>query len=164
MAADANYQVIGDQVFRLEYTFLTQTSPTSSLTFPTSQTTTLAYYTDTPSCGGAGHERRLGLKDVTAIVVTIAVLDTHQPRHRRQHGAIPDRSLLSRRTSGFTAATTSKTAATSTVLHCSLIAWKNDLAGTWKTKLRHHANLGLPVAAASQVRFYQRYCYLNHLQ
>jgi Tfp pilus assembly protein PilV len=147
---DSSYQVIGDQVFRLEYCFLLQSSPTSTVTLPlaSSQTQSVAYFSDTPWV--TPDTTPLGLKDVTAIVVTIAVLDTKS------------RAILSNSTSALTTAasnlgddtfsTTTKAATTSSL---PLVTWKAKLASN---------GLGLPQAAASQVRFYQRYCYLNHLQ
>jgi hypothetical protein len=141
--SDPNYQVLGDQVFRLEYCFLVQTSPTSSLTVP-NQTTTIADFNDTPWI--TPDTAPNALRDVTAIIVSIAVLDTKSrvlvssAQLQAAAGNLPD--------DGYTIA--SKSAAS-----LPLTLWKAQLTGN---------KLGLPQTAASQVRFYQRYCYLNHLQ
>ena len=148
---DTDYHVIGDQVFRMEYTFLIQTSPTSSQTSP-NQTTTISYFYDTPWV--KPDTTPIGLKDVTAIVVTIAVLD-NQSRALTTAAAITTAgSATNLADDAFTSYPSNPTAITSTTA-LPMVAWKTKLAAN---------GLGLPKAAASQVRFYQRYCYLNHLQ
>jgi Tfp pilus assembly protein PilV len=147
---NSNYQLIGDQVFRLEYCFLLQTSPTSSVTVPVtqSQTQSIAYFSDSPWV--TPDTTPLGLKDVTAVVVTIAVLDT------KSRAILGNSSTALTTAAGYLAddtfSTTTKAATTSSL---PLVTWKAKLATN---------GLGLPQGAASQVRFYQRYCYLNHLQ
>jgi prepilin-type N-terminal cleavage/methylation domain-containing protein len=59
---DQDYQVIGDQVLRLEICFLVRTSPTATATL-----------SDTPYI--APHTTISGLQDVAAVVVSLAVLD-----------------------------------------------------------------------------------------
>ncbi len=149
---DTDYHVIGDQVFRLEYTFLVQTSPTSS-----AATVTQAGFYDYPAYYSSTYPADTtpnALKDVTAIVVSIAVLDTKTRALLGSNAAtllntaasdLPDDACV---TSG---APTSGTASS----YLPLPLWKAALVSN---------SLGLPAAAASQVRFYQRFCYLNHLQ
>jgi Tfp pilus assembly protein PilV len=145
---DANYQVIGDQVFRLEYCFLVQTSPTGTqYTASAPPTTTKAYYNDSPWVSPYTTSPN-ALRDVTAIVVTIAILDNNSR-------TIAGNTALQTAASSLADDTfTSPTAATTTI-SLPLVTWKSKLQSS---------GLGLPQAAASQVRFYQRYCYLNHLQ
>jgi Tfp pilus assembly protein PilV len=150
---DTNYQVIGDQVFRLEYTFLNQTSPTASQTFPTNLTATIPYYSDSPSATTSPYTAPNGLKDVTAIIVTIAVLDNTSRAILSPTQIQAAASNLA--DSGFATSPTSPGTKVTTSVSLPYVTWKTKLASN---------NLGLPQAAASQVRFYQRYCYLNHLQ
>jgi len=143
---DANYQVIGDQVFRLEYCFLVQQSPTSS-----SITATKTYFYDSPWASGTTPN---ALTDVTAIVVSIAVLDN------KSRALVTPSSLQTAASNlpddGFTTLTQASTTSSTPL-------------ALWKTALTNAISgggnpLGLPSGAASQVRFYQRYCYLNHIQ
>ncbi|HEY0257091.1 MAG TPA: hypothetical protein VGC39_06590, partial [Candidatus Methylacidiphilales bacterium] len=140
---DPDYQVIGDQIFRLEYCFLIQSSP-----FATKPTTTSSYFYDSPWT--TPDTTPSGLKDVTAIVVSIAVLDT-------KSRVILNSTAL--KTAAATLGDTGFSGGNPTVASATVAL---PLA-SWKTKLATNG-LGLPQAAASQVRFYQRYCYLNHLQ
>jgi len=137
---DPNYQVIGDQVFRMEYCFLVQTSPTSS-----QSTTTIPNFYDAPWTTQPDTTPN-GLQNVTAIVVTIAVLDS-------QSRAVINNSALQTAASNLPDDGFSSPGTTTSSLPLPL----------WKAKLLSNG-LGLPKTAASQVRFYQRYCYLNHLQ
>ena len=147
---DSNYQVIGDQVFRLEYCFLVQTSPTSS-----SQTITLGGFYDYPCYYSSSYTSDTtpnGLKDVTAIVVSIAVLDTKS------------RALVSNAALQTAASDLGDDQCSSVVTYSSSTTSSNALPlYLWEKQLAT-SNLGLPKIAASQVRFYQRFCYLNHLQ
>jgi prepilin-type N-terminal cleavage/methylation domain-containing protein len=143
---DSNYQVIGDQVFRLEYCFLVQSATNTVV-----PTATAPDFYDNP---WSTHPdlTPTGLQNVTAIIVSIAVLDT-------KSRAIVTNSQLQTAASylpddGFTSLST-------TTSNLPLPRWKAALT----TALGSGGNsLGLPTAAASQIRFYQRYCYLNHLQ
>ena len=135
--ADTNYQVIGEQVFRLEYCFLVQNNMTSATAAGAATTGTVIsdnpWYTTDTSING--------LQDVVAVIVSIAVLDPQS------------QAILS--------STALQTAASQLPDDGGTIA---TLPSTlWKAKLLS-TGLGLPKAAASQVRFYQRYCYLNHVQ
>jgi prepilin-type N-terminal cleavage/methylation domain-containing protein len=136
--ADPDYQVIGEQVFRLEYCFLVQNKFTTAPAI----TATTATLSDSPY---ASPDTTInGLQDVVAVVVSIAVLDSQS------------RAIVS--------PTTLQTAASNlSDVNGGTIA-NNGLPSTvWKTKLLS-TGLGLPKAAATQVRIYQRYCYINHVQ
>jgi prepilin-type N-terminal cleavage/methylation domain-containing protein len=136
---DPNYQVIGDQIFRFEYSFLVQT-PRNSAQFTTTKTDFYDSPWITPDTTPAG------LQDVAAIVVSIAVLDT------KSRATISSATLSNAATKlsddGYASLSTSPAS-------LPLSLWKTNLSTT---------GLGLPQSVASQVRFYQRYCYLNHLQ
>ena len=138
---DPDYQVIGDQVFRLEYCFLVESSYSNN----SSLTVTSANLSSTPYV--APNTTYNGLQDVVAVVVSIAVLDTQS-----QNLAT---SVNSTAMTTAAADLQDVTGATIAANQLPLTVWKSNLATT---------NLGLPNAAASQVRFYQRYCYLNRLQ
>jgi prepilin-type N-terminal cleavage/methylation domain-containing protein len=125
---DPDYQVIGDQVFRLEFCYLVQNNSTN------------AVLSDTPYLSPSTNIN--GLQDVVAVVVSIAVLDSES------------RAIL-----GGTALQT----AALDLPDVNGATISNLPSTVWKTQLLSNA-LGLPKAAASQVRFYQRYCYLNHVQ
>jgi prepilin-type N-terminal cleavage/methylation domain-containing protein len=134
---DPNYQVIGDQVFRLEYCFLVENTSASAAAAPAAQTTTILsdspwYTTDTSPNG---------LQDVLAVVVSIAVLDNES------------RGMVSSAQLKTAASDLKDDGATTATLP--LTIWKANLLSN---------GLGLPKAAAAQVRFYQRYCYINHVQ
>jgi len=149
--ADSNYQVFGDQVFRIEYTFLVQSSPTSTIP---GQLTSLGGFYDSPWF--TPDTTPNALKDVTAIVVSIAVLDTKS------------RALLgSSATSYLNTAASDLSDDTFTTQPTGALApstVESDLPlSLWKANLLNN-RLGLPQTAASQVRFYQRFCYLNHMQ
>jgi prepilin-type N-terminal cleavage/methylation domain-containing protein len=155
---DTNYQVIGDQVFRLEYTFLVQSSPTgvSSTGTGTPNLYTTGGFYDKPWSATTTTNTPNGMKDVTAIVVSIAVLDSKS------------RAMLgSNLASALTTAASSLNDDTcqSTVLNYATGSASGYLPlALWKTNLLATAHLGLPKDVWQQVRFYQRFCYLNHLQ
>jgi prepilin-type N-terminal cleavage/methylation domain-containing protein len=138
--ADPDYQVIGDQIFRLEYCFLVESSATGN-----TATVTASNLTDTPYV--SPNTTYNGLQDVVAIVVSVAVLDS-------QSQAIATKMSP---TAMATAATKLDDVSGATIAtnKLPLTLWKADLAAN---------HLGLPATAASQVRFYQRYCYINHAQ
>ncbi len=150
---DPDYQVIGDQVFRLEYTFLVQPPPTAPAPSASSPTTTLGGFSDSPWY--APDSTPNGLKDVTAIVVSIAVLDA---KSRANVSSTALQTAASNLPDDNISAMTSGAASVEANLPLSL--WKSNL----NTAMANGTYLGLPKAAASQIRFYQRFCYLNHLQ
>ena len=95
------------------------------------------------------------LKDVTAIVVSIAVLDT-----KSRANVTPTALLTADGSLQDDTCSTLSTGQSSSYLPLPL--WESTLATAIKSGST--TPLGLPRAAASQVRFYQRFCYLNHLQ
>lgn len=124
---DPDYQVLSDQVYRMEFCFLLK--PLAS---------TAAVLSDKPSYSTVANDYT-GFKDVAAIVVTLAVLDS--------------RSRAPVTASNFNDA----------------VGKLGDVSGTaiadpplkaWQGKVALQ-DLGLPVRAASQVQIYQRYFYLD---
>lgn len=121
---DPDYQVIGDQVFRFEYCFLLRNETG----------TVLSDQPWLPTDSGPN-----GMKDVAAIVVTIAVLDDTSR-------AILGTGDLSSAAGNFSDVTGS--------------AITEGPAGGWEEKV-NAGGLGLPNLAASQVRIYQRFFPIN---
>ncbi len=121
---DPDFQVIGGQVFRFEYSFLLRDE-------------TGTFLSDQPWL--PANSAADGLKDVAAIVVTIAVLDDTS-REILEPGDLD------------TAAGKFGDATGSTISEAP--------AGDWEAKIGP-GDLGLPTLAAAQVRVYQRYFYLN---
>jgi prepilin-type N-terminal cleavage/methylation domain-containing protein len=70
LTADSNYQTVGEQVFRIEYTYLLK---------PNAATSTPARFSNTPwdtTAASPAHTSVDGFRDVLAIVVAVAVLDS----------------------------------------------------------------------------------------
>ncbi|MEI6337849.1 MAG: prepilin-type N-terminal cleavage/methylation domain-containing protein, partial [Verrucomicrobiota bacterium] len=128
--SDDNYQVIADQVFRLEFQFLLKsyTDPTGG-----TQPATLSLV---PWDTRRSHTAPNGLGDVSAIVVTLALLDTtsrkvvQASQYPGMISALPDAG-------GTTSA---------------LQAW---------TDSGYLTASNIPPQAAAQIRLYQRYFYLS---
>jgi prepilin-type N-terminal cleavage/methylation domain-containing protein len=130
-AADGEYQgdykSIGHQVFRFEYTYLLKSSGTG------------ARLSVTPWDTEAGHSAAAGLRDVAAIVVTIAVLDetsrkiVAEARYDRLIDFFPDAA------DGDTPA-----------------AMWNDILN----QPNFSTDTGVPPPASSRIRIYERYFYL----
>jgi len=134
---DADYQVIGEQIFRLEICFLVQNSSFNS---------GIATLSDTPYL--PPDTTYNGLQDVVAIVATIAVLDSNSRASLTAAQIQAAANLLPHVTGTPTvAAPTPIPSPPSTV---------------WETPV--NSGLGLPPVAGTQVRVYQRYCYLNLVQ
>ena len=123
--ADPDYQLLSDQVYRLEYCFLLRDNDKT-------------YLSEQPWLAASPGIQ--GLKDVAAIVVSIAILDTKS------------RTILR---SGDIAAASAK------LPDVSGLTIQYPPAKLWEDKVRL-GDVGLPRAAASQVRVYQRYFYLNN--
>ena len=127
-SADSDYQVIGDQVFRLEFSYLVRNT----------NGTTAATVSDTPNLesisSGVGY---FNPQEVVAIIVTMAVLDSSS------------------------AASVTSTQRTTAAVKLTDAPSTGTSSATWRSSL---TSLGLPPAAASQVRIYQRYCYLSSIQ
>ena len=131
--SDPDYQVIGEQVFRMELCFLLKSfTDLGGNSQP-------AILSETAWDTRQGHTAADGLADVSAVVVTIAVLDT------------TSRNIVKPAELNTAAA---KFADFDGVM-APAKAWQATVDG---------GDLGLPQAAASQVRIYQRYFYLNPIQ
>ncbi len=147
---DADYQVVGDQVFRFEFCYLIHNSSTA------------ATLTDTPNLEGISAVGTTGYfnpQEVVAIVVTLAVLDA------RSTATVSSTQLTSAATqlsdiSGTPVASIPTTSIPSVITGPAAAAWKTALNSPYALGTA----LGLPQAASSQVRIYQRYCYLAPVQ
>lgn len=133
--SDSDYQVIGDQIFRLQLCYLVQNS------------SQVAELSDTPNLDGitSGNIGYFNPQEVLAIIVSIAVLDTKSQK-------MVSSSAMATAAADLVSVT--GTAPATPLASLPATVWKNNLASN---------QLGLPLVAAQQVRFYQRYCYLNHL-
>jgi prepilin-type N-terminal cleavage/methylation domain-containing protein len=130
--SDANYTTVGDQIFRFEYSYLLK----PNLTDPDHPKA--AHLSVTPWDVNLQHTSVDGFKDVTAIVVAIAVLDT------KSRGAVPDMAGL----------VSALPDAQDDV----------DIAVSWNDKIKSPSfavTAGIPQIAASAVRVYERYFYLD---
>jgi hypothetical protein len=126
---DADYQVIGDQVYRMELCYLVKSG------------TQNAALSDTPYL--APDTTYNGLQDVAAIVVAIAVLDSKS------------RLLVS--ASNLTASAGNLEDVSGAVIPVPpATLWQNDIQNGIQ-----NGTIGLPKSAASQIRVYQRYFYLD---
>ena len=127
LSTDPNFQVIGEQVYRLEFVFQLSDGTLSNVPY-------LSY-----------HSSVNGLADVNAIVVAIALLDSASqkivPSYQAMVSALPDP------TAADLSSSPPKLMATT---------WSNAV-----NSATFAATAGIPQAAASQVRIYQRYFYLN---
>jgi len=134
---DADYQVIGDQIFRLEICFLVQNSSFNN---------GVATLSDTPYL--TPDTTYNGLQDVVAIVATIAVLDTNSRTILTPAQIQAAANLLPHQTGTPTVSVPNP--------------MPTPPSTAWVAPV--NAGLGLPRVAGSQVRIYQRYCYLNLVQ
>jgi Tfp pilus assembly protein PilV len=128
----SDYEVIGPQVFRLEYYFLLTPDPATGLPRGFS---TGSQWTNTNT---------FLVKDVAAIVVAIAAID---PRSRAMLTTSNMEKLAG--TNGQTSPLVDYTAG----------MVPGQLLSTWQTAL--DGTTGIPRAAISSVRLYERYFYLN---
>lgn len=182
---DLNYHVIGSDAFRFEIAFLltdgrTSTKPilsTSPANWPASATFYTAATSDPPATSegtsyiqgsrwfnsntnqgylctnatpnGIGTDLvwiRIGIQDISAIIVTIAILD-HSSRKLVTNSAHMVSAL----------ADPSDTDLQSTPPKLMAQIWLNAIK-----EPTFHQTAGIPSAAASQVRVFQRYFYLNN--
>ena len=152
---DTDYQVIGDQIFRLEYCFLVQNNTISAIsagaTNPDNTTTVSTNPAIFDSPWYPPDTTINGLQDVVAVIVSIAVLDT-QSRTMLGNTAAQNTALQTAVSNLADDGNTTANYPSSATLPVTL--WKAKLIG---------AGLGLPKAVNSQVRFYQRYCYINRV-
>lgn len=128
---DPDYHVIADQVYRLEYQFLLKPYTDAAGTLHPALLSLTPW--DTRQ---AAHSAANGLSDVSAIVVTMAILDSTS-RKIVPAGGYP----------GLVAALSDAEATTS-------------ILQTWNES-DYLKSSGIPPAAAAQIRIYQRYFYLN---
>jgi len=138
---DPDYKTVGSQVFRFEYTYLLKPTSTHSGRL----TITPWDPTVTPA-----HTSINGFKDVAAIVVAIAVLDTTSR-------AIVTTSGYATLASAFPDALDSSTDPT----------YLGDIAPAWNAVINSTnfaSSAGIPKAAAAGVRVYERYFYLDTQQ
>jgi len=175
---DLDYHVIGDQVFRFEYCFLLNDGTYSN--YPVKNLSGLpatitagapnntykpvgtrwfdtdagrAYVCTSQSADGANSIwRSAGLQDVSAIVVAIAILDQTSRKIVTDMTSLP---------SLFQDPDENADLKVSTPNQAVLMEQK------WKTAMESPnfvRNAGIPVAAAGQIKIYQRYFYLNSPQ
>ena len=131
---DPDYKTVESQVFRMEYTYLLKATATQS-----------ARLSITPWDTTAAHTCINGFKDVAAIVVAIAVLDT------TSQVLVKDYSSL---TKLFPDAVDSISDTT----------YKGDIAAAWNAVLKSPtfaSDAKIPLLAAANVRIYERYFYLD---
>jgi len=171
---DKDYEVIADQVFRLQISYLMQ--KTYSYTNGSSSgTTTVAGFSTVPNLEGITYTKGgnnvgyFNSKQVVAIIVSIAVLDAKSQKALPTSGLAQFAGQLPSVTikpvsatltdANNSSATMPSPSADSTNLPQSV--WNKALTDAESTS--PNAPMGLPKAVAAQVRFYQRYCYLNQL-
>lgn len=130
MDEDSNYELAGPQVFRMEYGYLLkgQTSPNGT-TLPSAPSTV-------PWDTRVGHAAVDGMRDVAAIVMTIAVIDS------KSRVLVPDDKL---------------TALISKMNDFSDSLKPGDLETQWQKAIDES---DIPRSAASAIRVYRRYFYL----
>jgi prepilin-type N-terminal cleavage/methylation domain-containing protein len=136
---DGNYEIIGPQVFRFEYYYLLANGS----------------FRDTPWDTTAGHTNVTGMRDVQAIVVDIAVIDTKSKVLLSDTTTPPQIAQVASQLIdwGNTACAGCPTQ----------VRWQTTpglLRTTWQTALNANT-LGLPRPAISGIRLYERYFYLS---
>ncbi len=139
---DADYQTVGNMVFRVEYTYLLKPSTTGATALPARLSITPWNVAVTPA-----HTSINGFQDVAAIVVAIAVLD---PTSR---AVVQDYSKL-----------TSNKIFTDAVEGSSDPNYGGDIAAAWNAAIHaptFASSANIPVRAASAVHIYQKYFYLD---
>jgi prepilin-type N-terminal cleavage/methylation domain-containing protein len=156
VASDPNYQVIGDQVFRLEFCYLVENTASKASSAGAAQTSTMLSYDPYYNVSNSTQSDPSvnNLNDVVAIVVAIAVLD-NKSRTILGTSAVTDIQNAAAKLDDFTTADTGGT-------NTPLSLWKSRLANEFKNNPT--LPLGLPPSAAAHVRFYQRFCYINHVE
>jgi hypothetical protein len=143
-STDSNYHVIGPDIFRFDFCYLLNAYTDFSGAFHP------AAYSNVPYNANLGHisTTGIGLTDVQAFVVTIAILDATSQK------AIPSGTSLSTAFGLFPNPKDSDLVSTPPVLPAT--TWQNVISsGTFS------ASAGIPKGAANQVRIYQRAFPLN---
>jgi prepilin-type N-terminal cleavage/methylation domain-containing protein len=140
---DPDYQVIGDQIFRLELCYLVHDSLTDACLSDT------PYLPTSATALPPAQADPLIAKDLMAVVVTVAVLDS---RSRLQAGTrLQGAANLLTHVTG----TTMSGASTGSIITLPAALWTAQV---------NSQSLGLPTAVNNQVRIYQRYIYVNGAQ
>lgn len=133
--ADNNYELIGPQVFRMEYYYVLKGQTVSGTYYP-------SRLSDTPwDSSIPSHTSVNGLQDVAAIGVLIAVID---PKNKSLLNNTALTSLAGRLEDFSTASTPSP----------------GDLQYAWQKVLNDPSN-GIPRLTAASIRIYERYFYLS---
>ncbi len=140
-SGDPDYKTVGDDVFRFEYMYLLKSSPSAGTSAP-------SHLSIVPWDTTLGHTSINGFADVSAIVVTLAILDN------------TNRKLVS----NYTALTSSLVDAVGPTTAGS---YGISTASVWNAEVNSStfaATVKIPRQAANQVRIYERYFYLNTLE
>ena len=136
ITADSDYELIGPQVFRFEYYYLL----------------TIGGLTDQPY-DSSHHSGLVGMQDVTAIVVDIAVID---PRSR---ALLTEDQIATLNTGSLTGSITFLADFTTDQ------NLPGKFIGKWQTKLNNlisgSVTTTMPREALKGIRFYERYLYLT---
>ena len=136
---DLDYATVGDMVFRFEYRYLLKPNPTNPNN-PRARLSIVPYDTQ----GVPAHTAVNGLRDVAAVVVTLGVLDS------------TSRIISGKDQTKLIAVFPDAVDDTTTNQVDTLTAWRAALA-----KSTFASDAGLPLAAASVVRLYQRTFYVE---
>jgi len=131
---DSSYEVIGPQVFRFEYYYLLKGQVVNGTTYN-------PIFTDTPwdTRTGVGHTNVSGMRDVTAIIADIAVIDP------KSKVLVIDAKLVS---------------LAAQLGDYSPGMLPGELLANWRTTIDANS-IGLPQPVLSGIRVYERYFYLN---
>jgi len=134
------YHVIGENVFRLEFSFLLKPFIPNGSTVQSP-----AVYSTTPYNGNhpdPAHQNGVGLSDVQAVVVTLALLDSKSRKLISSPSALA--SIVNGAFSG-----------TADARELPAEKWQAGIKGIFG------GGGGIPPVAAAQIRIYQRFFYLN---
>src|SRR5581483_3482275 len=149
-----DYKTAGSQVFRMEYTYLLKSNTTdpSGKTFA-GKLSPIPYWDSSMATGASVHTSANGFRDIAAIVVAIAVMDS------TSRVIVNDYSKLSglQATSIFPDAKDASNDG----------AYKGEIVAAWNAVVNDPnfaTNANIPHTAAQAVRVYQRYFYLNTQQ
>ncbi|HWL50837.1 MAG TPA: type II secretion system protein, partial [Chthoniobacteraceae bacterium] len=147
---DPDFKTVGDQIFRFEYMYLLKRVVLDDGTVLEPELSIVPFHIHPkPAPGDAPLPDAIrgihAFRDVDAIVVAIAVLDTKSREMQEQKGFVKLVSSLPDMTEAA-------------------IAQGDDIESLWTSKLIHESfpeNSGLIETVAANIRIYQRYYYLN---
>ena len=146
--SDPDYQVVGDDIFRLEVCYLVRDSLTDACL------SNSPYIVPPGGANTVVAQDKLIAQDLVAVVVTIAVLDSGSRKlattAQLQAAA---QSLTHLTGSQYTALSGGGSAISAASLPA--VQWQNQIVGS---------SLGLPKVVNAQVRVYQRYCYVTPIE